>query len=120
MLAENLWCWIVEARYDKTPVSTNFLEVVDTVQMAFCDGKIAKEVMWQTIILIPIWGGGFGGIGIVEVLWKTVPAFWATALVWPFHFMACYMASGTAVGWVPPPLRPICSSSWWLQVVVSL
>ena len=40
------------------------------MQEAFRDGKLAKEFMWQTVVLIPKRRGDFRGIGIIEVLWK--------------------------------------------------
>ena len=39
-------------------------------QTAFREGKLAEEVAWQTVVLIPKGKGEFRGIGLVEVTWK--------------------------------------------------
>ena len=43
------------------------------MQEVLWDGILAKESIWQTVVLIPKGkSGDFRGIGLVEVLWKTM------------------------------------------------
>ena len=43
------------------------------MKAALCDGTLAKDIMYQTVVLIPKGASrNFRGIGMVEVLWKTV------------------------------------------------
>ena len=72
MRAENLRKWLIDETRDDSPDTTNCMKVVAIVQSAFQDGTLAKECMWQTVVLIPKGKGGVRGIGLVEVLWKAI------------------------------------------------
>ena len=52
----------------------NWTRFVDLVQLALREGKLAEEVMWQAVVLIPKGEKDFRGIGLVEVMWKVVAA----------------------------------------------
>lgn len=71
----HLRCWSAESRDMETLDSTNWMKVVDLVQITFRDGLISEKPTWQATVLIPKEGGEFQGIGLVEVLWKMVAAF---------------------------------------------
>ena len=45
-------------------------EVVELTQTAFREGKLAKEVTWQAMVMITKGKGEFRGIVLVEVVWK--------------------------------------------------
>ena len=40
--------------------------------MAFREGRLAEEAMWQVVVLIPKGGKDYRGIVLVEVMWKVV------------------------------------------------
>ena len=42
------------------------------IHAAFRKGHLAEECTWQTVILISKGKRNYRGIGILEVLWKTV------------------------------------------------
>ena len=43
------------------------------MQAEFRDGTLSNDSTWKTVVLIPkVEGGDLWGIGLVEVLWKTV------------------------------------------------
>ena len=48
--------------------------VVELIQMALGEGRLAEEAMWQVVVLIPKGGKDYCGIGLVEVMWKVVAA----------------------------------------------
>ena len=53
--------------------ATNFQKVVDIVQAAFRNGMLSVEITWKTVILITKgYIRYFQGIGLVDVIWKTV------------------------------------------------
>ena len=52
----------------------NWTRVVDLVQAAFQEGKVAEEATWQVIVLIPKGKKDYRGIGLVDVMWKVVAA----------------------------------------------
>ena len=45
---------------------------MELVQLAFRDEAIVEEAAWQAVVLIPKGGGGYRGIGLVEVIRKVV------------------------------------------------
>ena len=49
--------------------------LVELIQTAFWEGELAKEAMWQAVVLIPKGKQDYRGIGIVEVMWKVVARF---------------------------------------------
>ena len=52
----------------------NWEKLVDLVQMAFREGRLAEEAMWQAVVLIPKGEKDYCRIGLVEVMWKVVLA----------------------------------------------
>ena len=73
MRAEHLCQWLIAATQDDTLDATNWQKVASIVQTSFCYGKMAEELMWQMVVLIPKGQrGDFRGIGLVEVIWKTM------------------------------------------------
>ena len=46
--------------------------MVDLVQTAFREGDLAEESTWQAVVLITKGEKDYGGIGLVEVVWKVV------------------------------------------------
>ena len=54
------------------PDDTHWRKEVELVQAKYRNVNLAKEGMWNTVVLI-LKGGGryFRGIGLVEILWKT-------------------------------------------------
>ena len=47
--------------------------MVEIVQAVFCDGTLYDKSMWYTVALIPNeYGKDFGGIDLMEILWKTI------------------------------------------------
>ena len=45
---------------------------MDLVQLAFWEGELAEEAMWQAVVLITKGRKDYRGIGLVEVMWKVV------------------------------------------------
>ena len=52
----------------------NWTMVVDLVQLAFREGKLAEEATWQAVVLIPKGKTDYRGIGLMEVMWNVVVA----------------------------------------------
>ena len=52
MRAEHFSQWLIVATRDDSPDSTNWLKFVAIMQVVFCYGMLAKECMWQTVVLI--------------------------------------------------------------------
>ena len=48
--------------------------MVDLVQTAFREGRLAEENTWQVVVMIPKGKKDYRGIGIVEVTWKVAAA----------------------------------------------
>ena len=72
MRAEHLRQWLIDETRDNSPDATNWMKVVAIVQAAFQDGTLAEEFMCKTVILITKRKGGFQGIGLIEVLCKSI------------------------------------------------
>ena len=73
MRVEHLCQSLIAETRDDTPDATNWQKVVAIVQAAFRDGTLAEECTWQVVVLIPKGkSGNFRGIGLVEVIWKTM------------------------------------------------
>ena len=71
MRAEHLHQWLISENKEDAPDTTNWQNVVAIVQVAFRDGTLAEECMWQTVIFIPKGkSGNFREIGLVGVIWK--------------------------------------------------
>ena len=85
--AEHLRQWLHEATRDNALDSTNWQKFVYIVQEEFCNGTLAEESTWQTVVLIPKGSSGdFRGIGLVRVLWKAVTSLLNCWLVEAINF----------------------------------
>ena len=85
--------------------------VVDLVQSAFREGKMAEEAMWQAVVLIPKGKMEYRGIGLVEVMWKVVAAILNLQLMASITFHNFLHGFGQVAGQVPLTSIPICFSS---------
>ena len=45
---------------------------IGLIQADFREGRLAKECAWKTVVLILKVNDDFHGIGLVELMWKTV------------------------------------------------
>ena len=65
------------------------MKVVAILQVAFQYGTLAEEFTCQIVILIPKCKGDFLGIGLIEVLWKSIASLLNRRLMAaiPFHDM---------------------------------
>ena len=70
MKAEHLKTWRREATIEKYMDTEKWYNLVNIMQVAFWDGCILEAITRMTIVLIPKVGGGYIGIGMVEVVWK--------------------------------------------------
>ena len=57
-----------------TEEADNWEMVVDLVQSALPEGKLAEEATWQAVVLIINGEKDYHSIGLVEVMWKVVAA----------------------------------------------
>ena len=70
--AEHLCQWLHEVTRDKATDTTNLQKVITIVKVSFCNGALADDSTWKTVVLIHKGGiRDFRGIFLVEVLWKT-------------------------------------------------
>ena len=100
MRAEYLRQWLIAVMQDNLPDATNWLKVVAIVQAAFCNRTLAEECMWQTVVLISKGKGYFQGIGLVEILWKSVASLLnrrLTAVIY-FQDMLHWFQAGRGTG----------------------
>ena len=52
--------------------AANWWMVLDLIQTAFQEGKLAEDATWQAVVLIPKGKKDYQYIGLVEVIWKVV------------------------------------------------
>ena len=55
---------------EKDPETKKWDKLVSITQVAFRYGYIPETMTWTKILLIKKGGGGYRGIGLVEVIWK--------------------------------------------------
>jgi exonuclease III len=72
MRPEDLKEWRDAARREKSPDAQKWDKVVELVQYIFETGKIPTELNWSVLVAIPKTSGGFRGIGLLEIIWKTI------------------------------------------------
>ena len=59
--------------WEKDPGAIHRQKLVTIVQAELNNGTLADKITWKTLVLIPKGDGGdFQGIGLVEVICKTV------------------------------------------------
>ena len=80
-----------------------WMRVVDLVQVAFREGKLAEEATWQALVLLTKGKKDYWGIGLVEVMWNVVAAI----------LNRRFAASNTYHDFLqaPQPSRPSCYRS---------
>ena len=80
----------------------NWEVVVDLIHIAFQEGMLAEDSMWQAVVLITKGEKDYRGIGLVEVMWKVVAGILnrrLTASISFHNFLHCFRAgrgTGTA------------------------
>ena len=93
-MKENSGTTAVNSKTEPTEAD-NWTMVVDLVQSAFREGKLAEEAMWQAGVLIPKGKTDYRGIFLVEVMWKEVAAIlnlWLMASINFHDFLHCFQA----------------------------
>ena len=70
--AEQLKAWLEAAQREKNPDPTKWNRVVGLVQACFTKQALPSQMVWSTVVLIPKGGGGFRGIGLLELIWKVI------------------------------------------------
>ena len=68
MKSEHLKTWLREATRENEPDTYNWYKLVSITQVAFWDRYIPEAFTWTPMVLIPNGGGGYIGIGLVEVI----------------------------------------------------
>ena len=65
MWVEHLKTWLIEATWEKDPISTRWEAVVIMIHLVFQLGLLTVELSWTT--MIPLWKGRgvYRGIGLV-------------------------------------------------------
>ena len=61
-----------DSRGDTLTKASNWEMVVELVQTALGEGRLAEDATWQAVVLITKGGKYYRGIGLVEVMWKVV------------------------------------------------
>ena len=69
--AEKLKEWLQEAE-GEVPDRTKWDLLVDLVQTCFQEQSLPSQMVWSTVVLLPKGGGGFRGIGLLEIIWKLI------------------------------------------------
>ena len=72
MQAEHLRRWLAEVQDEENPDATNWMKLVDMVQTEFHGSRLTEEATWKIFVLLTKGGRYFHGIGLVEVIWKTI------------------------------------------------
>ena len=52
--------------------ASNWERMVELIHMAFGEGRLAEESMWQAVVLIPKGGKDYRGILLMKEIWKVV------------------------------------------------
>jgi hypothetical protein len=68
---EHLKGWLARAHLEEGD-SSNWLRLVELVQLAFRTGELPDQMAWSVMVLLPKGGGDYRGIGLVEVIWKLI------------------------------------------------
>ena len=70
--AEHIWAWLRASNRKDLPYPLKWDMDIGLIQAAFREGDLAEECAWKTVVPIPKGNGNFRGIGLVDILWKTV------------------------------------------------
>ena len=70
--AETMETATIEMTDMDTPALSHCQKVVELVQVAFWEGQMAEDSIWQAVVLIPKGGGDYRCINLVELVWKVV------------------------------------------------
>ena len=68
MQAEHLRQWLIAVTWYDLPDTINWNNVVAIMQASFCEGTMAKECTWQTVVLIQKGKRDLRRIGLGKVL----------------------------------------------------
>ena len=72
MRVDYLRVWLQAANREDFPDPSQWEMAVGLIQASFREGRLDEGCSWKTAILIPKSNDDFCGIGLVEVIWKTV------------------------------------------------
>ena len=70
MVEEHLKKWLRNATKEKYTEREDWEKLVSIKKSAFWDGHILELLECTMMVLIPKGGGGYRGIGLIEVIWK--------------------------------------------------
>ena len=85
--ADNIQAWLTEATREERPDTDNWENCLDIIKSTFIEWRITVEYALQTAILIYKGNREFNGIGILEVICKSLSGgvnCWIDAAVY-FH-----------------------------------
>ena len=50
----------------------NWDQVTSCVKLCFVERSILTQLSWSTVVLVPKGSGNYQGIGLLEIVWKTI------------------------------------------------
>ena len=112
--AEHIWAWLRASNRKDLPYPLKWDMDIGLIQAAFREGDLAEECAWKTVVPIPKGNGNFRGIGLVEILWKTVTGILNRRLTATIQFSIPHTDSVREEALGLPPCKPICYNSLWL------
>ena len=89
-----------ESRGDTLTKASNWEMVVELVQTALGEGRLAEDATWQAVVLITKGRKDYRGIVLVRVMWKLVSAIlnrWITSSI-TFHDFLHGFRAGCSTG----------------------
>ena len=90
--------------------ASNWVMVVELVQTAFSEGRLAEEAMWQAVVLLHKGGKDYRATGLVEVMWKVVAKILNLRLIASITFHGFLHGFGRVAAQVPPLSGSSCFS----------
>ena len=72
MRTDHLRGWLATTTSEEDLETEKWYQVIELVKKASREGRLLAECTWKMVVLIPKGNGYSRGIGLVEVLWKTV------------------------------------------------
>ena len=73
MQAEYLQGWLDAAMQERNPAMEHWEQILELAQTAFRDGTLPAKCAWQTVVPLLKGNCEYRGIGLVKVLWKSIP-----------------------------------------------